>query len=78
MLGSLIFLIPCFSSLSNGEKSLTWSAIQDLLLKEGEKIAGRDLDYYLSALLGASAGKIDGDSIFNSENFAEHILGFES
>ena len=61
----------------DGEGPLTWGAIQTLLLNEGENISQTDLESYLSALLGTGID-IPEHSSYDSNNFTESILGFES
>ena len=72
------FFSSFLSSLGESEGSLTWGAIQSLLLNEGENISENDLESYLAALLGAGMEKIPQQSSFDSNNFTESILGFES
>ena len=61
----------------DGEGPLTWGAIQTLILNEGENISQSDLESYLSALLGTGID-IPEHSSYDSKNFTESILGFES
>ena len=61
----------------DGEGPLTWGAIQTLLLNEGENISQTDLESYLSALLGTGID-IPEHSSYDSNNFTESVLGFES
>jgi Ca2+-binding EF-hand superfamily protein len=59
------------------ESEISWYDLKHCLVNHGENTSQKDFDDYITALTGAAAGSIADSTEFNSELFAQEILGFE-
>lgn len=75
---STLHLTFIIRDVGGDEGALTWDTLQTLLCREGESMAMNNIDNDLTSLLGVGEEKLDGNTPFGYQNFAEDILGFES
>ena len=71
--------IACHSQPGNDTEagSISWSDLKVALMSHGENISQKDFDEAVMALMGAAPGSIADSTEFDSELFAQEVLGFE-